>query len=301
MTIVEAVDEYLASYATRIARSTLAVQTIYMRQFVEWIRPVVPLTSISPEHIEQYQSQLRARELARASRAARFNAVRRFFAWAVAHRILLVDPSAAVKREATLRWQPNNVLTEAEMIALLNAPDPETSIGIRDRAILELLYSSGLRRSEIAALDLTDVDLTDRVVFVRCGKGSKQRIVPIGETAVEALTKYLKFARAEFLCFAGVTALFLTSYHCGQRGHRLASASIPIVVHNAARKAGITKRVTPHTLRHSFATHLLRAGADVRYVQELLGHNRIDTTERYTHLEIGDVAEAHRRSHPRGR
>lgn len=303
MTIREIVREYLASYATRIAPSTLEVQTVYIRQFVEWTMEerLFDLTAISRGHIEHYQAQLRTRELARASRTARFNAVRRFFTWAVAHRLLLVDPAAAVQREATLRWEPNNVLSEAEMIALLDGPDAETAIGIRDRAILELLYSSGLRRSEVAALDLTDVDLIDCVVFVRCGKGAKQRIVPIGQTAVEALTKYLKFARPEFLHFPGATALFLASSRCGQRGRRLSSASMPIIVHNAARKAGLTKRVTPHTLRHSFATHLLRAGADVRYVQELLGHNRIDTTERYTHLEIGDVAEAHRRSHPRGK
>ncbi|MBV9496448.1 MAG: tyrosine-type recombinase/integrase [Acidobacteria bacterium] len=147
-----------------------------------------------------------------------------------------------------------------------------------------------------------DVDLTEGVVFVRYAKGAKQRIVPIGESAVEAVRAYLTHARPLSLKYPSVRALFLVSPLGGRAaGRRLRSLTINVIVHAVASKAGITRRVTTHTLRHSFATHLLRAGADVRYVQELLGHNRVDTTGCYTHLDVTDLTEAHRRRHPRAK
>lgn len=311
ISIRDTIDDYLAIYATRICTGTLMLQRNYMGHFLDWTTAhlIFDLRAITREHIEQYQTHLRIveyraragmKKLSASTRRNRFNAVSRFFAWAVSSRILLVDPTVAVKREKGGRWQPENVLTEAEIVMLLEAPDPELPKGIRDRAVLELLYSTGLRRAEIAALELTDIDLTECVLFVRKGKGSKQRLVPIGESAVEALTRYLKFARPLFLMHPRVTGLFLVSLHCGQRGRRLGHNSIMNIVQDAARKAGITKRVTTHTLRHSFATHLLRAGADLRHVQELLGHSRIDATECYTHLNVTDLADAHAKAHPRG-
>jgi site-specific recombinase XerD len=185
---------------------------------------------------------------------------------------------------------------------LLNAPDPGLLVGIRDRAVLELLYSTGLRRAEIVALDLTDVDLTDCIVIVRSGKGGKDRIVPLGETAAEALVNYLTKARSMFLKHPGVTALLLgrrNGRHPG--GQRLGPGSILDIVKRAALRSEIGKRITPHMFRHSFATHLLRAGADLRHVQEMLGHNRIDTTETYTHLDVTDLSAAHAKAHPRGK
>lgn len=312
ISIRETIDDYLAIYATRVVPATVGLQQNYMGHFLDWTTAhlIFDLRIVSREHIEQYKLHLhvveyRARagmkKLSPRTRCERFSAVQRFFAWAVACRILLVDPAVVVRAEVRTKWQPDNLLTEAEMAMLLDAPDPETPKGIRDRAILELLYSTGLRRAEIADLVLSDIDLKDAILFVRNGKGAKQRIVPIGESAVDALTQYLKFARPLFLINPRVTGLFLVSSRCGQRGRRLGHNSVMNIVQEAARAAGITKRVTPHTLRHSFATHLLRAGADLRHVQELLGHSRIDATECYTHLDVTDLADVHLRSHPRGK
>jgi len=162
------------------------------------------------------------------------------------------------------------------------------------------MYSTGLRCAEVSALDLNDVDLTDGLVFVRYAKGAKQRIVPIGESAIEAVKRYVTFARPLIAKHPRVQALFLIG-KCRGKGTRLMKGGIMWTIQKRAREAGITKRVTPHTFRHSFATHLLRAGADLRHVQELLGHIRIDTTECYTHLEVSDLTEAHLRSHPAGK
>jgi integrase/recombinase XerD len=186
------------------------------------------------------------------------------------------------------------------MATLIEALDRDTTTGLRDRALFELLYSTGLRCAEVTALDLADVDLTDGVVFVRKGKGAKQRLVPSGAAAVEAVKQYLIFARPLLLAHPHVQALFVIGHSRG-KGTRLGKGGIRCAIERAARAANITRRVTPHTFGHSFATHLLRAGADLRHVQELLGHSRIDATERYTHLDVDDLAVAHARSHPRGK
>lgn len=311
ISICDAIDAYIASYATRVRFSTAQLQRIYLIHFLTWAstRGLVTLAAATPGHIVEYRKHLMTAEchsakgmrpIAPTTRAERFSAVKRFFVWAVTMRHLVADPTLSVRAPSRQRWQPRGVLTEAEVTALLDAPDRSTEIGIRDAALLELLYSTGLRCAEVAALDLADVDLTEGLVFVRYGKGGKQRLVPVGASAITRLKQYLMQARPLFLKRPGVTALFLASARCGDHGNRLSRSAIRFVVEKAAHRAGLPRRVTPHTLRHSFATHLLRAGADLRHVQELLGHARVDSTERYTHLDAHDVADAHARSHPRG-
>jgi site-specific recombinase XerD len=224
----------------------------------------------------------------------------RFFTWLSSARRIVINPATQIDLGRAEPHQPTNVMTEAETVLLIDSTDGDSPILIRDRAILELLYSTGLRRAEIAALDLTDIDLADRTVFVRCGKGSKQRLVPMGDPAAEALVNYLTKSRPALLRHPGIVALFLVS-NKGGRGLRLGMKSMSDVTRRAAARAGLDRRVTPHTLRHSFATHLLRAGADLRYVQELLGHASPCTTEHYTHLVVADLTEEHSRSHPRGK
>lgn len=162
---------------------------------------------------------------------------------------------------------------------------------------MELLYSPGLRRAEVAALDLTDVDLAGGVVFVRSGKGGKSCLVPLGDRAADVERRYVEKERPR----CSGAALFVASERSGAAGRRLAPASIEDRVERAAEKARIGRVVTPHAFRHGPATHLLRAGAGLRHVQAILGHARIDTTEAYTHLDLKDLAAAHARSHPRGR
>lgn len=310
-------ERYLeARQSSGIRPATLRLQRALLGGFLRWLfeRGVRDLRHVAPEDVRAYQRHLvtyryrRSRAegapkkpLSSRTRYDALAAVRRFFRWLVEVRLLLADPAAALEPGRRKRFAPANVLTEAEARSLLEAPDTQTPIGLRDRALLELLYSSGLRRAEAAALDLTDVDLTGGTVLVRAGKGGRSRLVPLGENAARVLGLYVEKARPELLRRPGVAALFLCAERCGQTGNRLSVASIRARIALVAREAGIERRVTPHALRHSLATHLLRAGASLCHVQAILGHARIDTTEAYTHLDIGDLARAHARSHPRGR
>lgn len=178
-----------------------------------------------------------------------------------------------------------------EVFALMEAPDDNSVLSLRDRAILELLYGAGLRVSELVGLDVRDVDLEEGHVRV-IGKGLKERIVPIGSKAIDALRKYLGVRSAK----PGVTALFLNN-----RGGRLTSRSVARRLDKAAMAAAVSRHVHPHTLRHTFATHMLDGGADLREIQELLGHSRLSTTQRYTHVTLRRLQEVYDRSHPRAR
>jgi len=283
--------------------ATLQLDAIRLGAFVHFLaeRGVKDLYAVGPEELSAYQRHLGASPLAPRTRYDALAAVCRFFRFLVASRLLLVDPSVHLELGHRRPFRPVNVLSEAEVERLLAAADVTAPIGLRDRALLELLYSSGLRRAEVCALDVTDVDLTEGLVFVRSGKGGKDRLVPLGETAAEALRGYLRTARPRFVRCPGNPALFLAAEGCGTTGNRLSAAALKERVALLGEKAGLARRVTPHTLRHSLATHLLRAGAGLRHVQAILGHSRIDTTEAYTHLDVHDLARAHARSHPRGR
>ncbi|MGD0566257.1 MAG: site-specific tyrosine recombinase XerD [Candidatus Goldiibacteriota bacterium] len=184
------------------------------------------------------------------------------------------------------------VLAEVEIEKLLSAPDLSKKEGIRDRAIMELLYSAGLRVSELAGLELTDINLEEKVV--RCyGKGSKERLVPLGDYAVDALAEYIDIRREFLKDFS--QHLFLT-----RLGKKFTREGIWKVVKGYAKKSGITKDVYPHIFRHSFATHLLAGGADLRSVQEMLGHSDISTTQIYTHVDRSGLKKIHKQFHPRG-
>lgn len=309
-------ERYLeARQSSGIRPATVRLQRALLAAFLRWLaeRGVRDLRHVAPEDVRAYQRHLAMyryrrskaegaphKQLAQRSRYDALAAVRRFFRWLVEVRLLLADPAASQEPGRRRRFQPANVLTEAEARSLLEAPDTRTPIGLRDRALVELLYSSGLRRAEAAALDLTDVDLTGGTVLVRAGKGGRSRLVPLGENAARVLGLYVERARPGLLRRPGVSALFLAADRCGQTGNRLSTASIRARIALLAQKAGIQRQVTPHALRHSLATHLLRAGAGLRHVQAILGHARIDTTEAYTHLDAGDLARAHARCHPRG-
>jgi integrase/recombinase XerD len=200
------------------------------------------------------------------------------------------DVASGVAAPATSRLLPHP-LAVAEVVRLLDATGDATPGGLRDRAALELLYGAGLRISEAVGIDVDDLDVRDRLVRVR-GKGDRERIVPYGEPAAEALDAWLVQGRSTLA--PRVPALFLNL-----RGGRLSRQGLWLVVGRAAERAGLDGRVTPHTLRHSFATHLLDGGADVREVQELLGHASVSTTQVYTLVSRGAMHEVYARAHPR--
>ena len=221
------------------------------------------------------------------------SSLRRFYQYAVRQGTIQADPSLQIERPKLPRGLPKS-MTEAEVEALLNAPEGNTALGLRDRAMLETLYASGLRVSELVNLKLAEVSLDMGVVRVM-GKGSKERLVPLGEEALDGLTHYLTEARAVLLKGKQADALFVTA-----RAAAMTRQMFWYLIKRYALRAGIQKPLSPHTLRHAFATHLLNHGADLRVVQMLLGHADISTTQIYTHVARERLKQLHGKHHPRG-
>ena len=236
--------------------------------------------------VRAYVARLHQRRLSKATIARKLAAVRSCFRFLARRGALPANPARQVRSPRLGRRLPS-FLPVDEATVLLNAPPEPSAAGARDRALLELLYASGLRVAEGCGLDLDDLDEARRTVRV-VGKGDKERVVPVGETALEALAAHLAMRGRRR------GPLFLNA-----RGGRLTSRSALRIVRARARQAGIDQRVTPHTLRHSFATHMLGAGADLRLIQELLGHSRLSTTQRYTHVSPEHLMRVYDRAHPR--
>ncbi len=225
--------------------------------------------------------------------AAEASVLRSFFRWLAARRVVLFNPAENLKLGNRTQPLPKAVLSESEISALLSAPGRDT-LGLRDRAILETLYSTGLRRAELCGLDLYDLDHAGELVRVRQGKGRRDRIVPIGRAALAAIRRYLRDARPELVETPKEPALFVAAI----THRRLHVKTLNLIVRKHAEAAGIAKRVTPHVLRHTCATDLLRGGADIRPVQAILGHASVATTQIYTRVAVEDLVVVHRRHHP---
>lgn len=218
--------------------------------------------------------------------------IRMFFRFLVINNYLEQDITNVLDSPRLWKILPE-VLSEQEVEKLLKAPDTRTKYGLRDKAIIELMYAAGLRVSELVNLNMSDINID--VGFLRCmGKGSKERIIPLGRTAIMALNNYLKKTRAGFMKDLLAGNVFVT-----QRGKFFTRQGIWKLIKIYARSSGIKKTITPHTLRHSFATHLLSNGADLRVVQELLGHSDITTTQIYTHVDRNRLKSIHKQFHPR--
>ena len=237
----------------------------------------------------QFQSKAKIASINR-----RLSTLRRFYRLHAAQATIAADPTLRVKSPKLPRSLPRN-LSEDQVAALLGAPDTETPLGLRDRAMLETLYATGLRVSELVGLKLSQVSLDMGVVRV-LGKGNKERLVPLGEEAIDWLKRYCATARAELGGDAKAEAVFVTA----RRGPMSRQAFWQLIKRHAAT-AGIARAaLSPHTLRHAFATHLLNHGADLRVVQLLLGHSDITTTTIYTHVARERLKQLHHRHHPRG-
>lgn len=255
-------------------------------------RGVTSPAAISPRALRAWLGDLDARELSRATIQRRLSAARGFLKALVDEGILEVNPAVGLRQRRGARHLPT-VLGEEEIGRLLAAPDPTTPLGLRDRALLELMYSAGTRAAETVGLDRAHLDLARGVARV-LGKGRKERLVAVGSFAAEALSAYLSDPRRPKPSRTAGDALFLS-----QRGTRLTTRSLENVVAKHVLAAGIHRHATPHTLRHSFATHLLDRGADLRSVQELLGHEHLVTTQIYTHVSVARLAEIYEKAHPR--
>lgn len=235
---------------------------------------------------------LRSEGLAARSVARAVHAIRGLYRFAVREGLLVNDPMENLRAPKVFKGLPR-YLTGQEVERLLEAPDTSAPLGLRDRAILEVLYASGLRASELIGLRREDLDL--EVGLLRClGKGRKERLVPVGAVALEWVGRYLAEARGSLMRRGAAAELFVN-----HRGGRLSRMGLWRIVRRHAVTAGVERKLTPHVLRHSFATHLLEHGADLRALQAMLGHADISTTQIYTHLDRAYLREMHRRFHPR--
>ena len=308
--VVRAVRSYLDHLVVErgLADNTLKSYRRDLRRYAGWlsVRGVETLDAVREDTVTEFLVALREGDaehppLGAGSAARTVVAVRGFHRFAVREGLTQVDPSAAVRPPAPAKRLPK-ALPLADIERILEAAGaPGTALAMRDRALLEVLYGTGARISEAVGLDLDDLDLADPgeqgtggTVLLR-GKGSKERIVPVGSYAREAVETYLVRGRPELASTGtGLPAVFLNA-----RGGRLSRQSAWTVLAKAAERAGVHVDVSPHTLRHSFATHLLDGGADVRVVQELLGHASVTTTQVYTLVTVDSLREVYATSHPR--
>lgn len=251
------------------------------------------LVNVSREQITGYMTQLKEKGLAAATIARKLAAIKAFYRFMTAEGYMDANPAEVVEA-GTKGIKLPRVLSEDEVVRLLNQPDIKTAEGFRDRTMLEVLYATGMRVSELINLTLERVDLNMKYI-IAFGKGSKERIVPLGSVAAEFLQQYLEKVRPKLTHAGRNTNIVFLAFG----GHELTRQRFWQIIRAYGRKANINKALTPHILRHSFATHLLDNGADLRSVQELLGHSDISTTQIYTHLTNKRLRDIYAKAHPR--
>lgn len=276
-----------------LSKNTLVSYRLDITGFADWLeKQSISLMQANEADIQHYLAARfptsKPRSISRL-----IASLRRFYRHALREGTITVDPTLQIEAPKLPRSLPKS-LNEDEVEALLNAPDITQPIGLRDRAMLELLYACGLRVSELVGLRVTEVSLQEGVIRVT-GKGSKTRLVPMGEEAVEWLARYLKDARPVILQKRLCDSMFVT-----HRGEAMTRQAFWYLIKRYALQAGISKHLSPHVLRHAFATHLLNHGADLRVVQMLLGHADISTTQIYTHVARERLKQLHAVHHPRG-
>ena len=259
------------------------------------------LAGLTREILDEYRihlfyAQHRGQLLSRGSQNARFSAVKAFARFLFRENYLLTDITAMLENSTRVKPLPRVILSERETVRLLEAPDPNTPLGLRDRAAMEIFYGTAIRNSELRRLRLEHIDFDRKVLIIELGKGGKSRVVPLGEEAEIWLAEYLQKGRLYLLKDPHQRLVFLTI-----GGKILGRQYLASLVRHYGQKIGLEKVVTPHVLRHSCATHMLRRGAGLRQLQALLGHSSLDTTVIYTRVEISDLARVLARYHPRER
>ncbi|WP_298925022.1 site-specific tyrosine recombinase XerD [uncultured Ramlibacter sp.] len=277
-----------------LAKNTLAAYRRDLALYARWLAGErgLQLPASSEADLSAYFAARHAQTRA-TSANRRLTVFKRYFRWALRERLIHADPTLKLQAAKQPLRVPKT-LSEAQVEALLAAPDTDTPLGLRDRTMLELIYASGLRVSELVTLKTFNVSMNEGVLRV-LGKGSKERLVPFGQVARDWIARYLDEARAAILAGQQTDDLFVTA-----RGAGMTRAMFWVIVKKQAHAARITAPLSPHTLRHAFATHLLNHGADLRAVQMLLGHADITTTTIYTHVARERLKQLHAQHHPRG-
>jgi len=276
-----------------LSRNTLAAYRRDLELYARWLATRGRQLPATEEADLQAYFAARHADTKATSANRRLTVFKRYFRWALRERLITADPTLRLQ-SAKQPLRVPKTLTEAQVEALLDAPDVDTPLGLRDRTMLEVMYASGLRVSELVNIKTYNVGMNEGVLRVM-GKGSKERLVPFGQVARDWIVRYLAEARAAILAGQQSEDLFVTA-----RGQGMTRAMFWVIVKKHAHTAGITAPLSPHTLRHAFATHLLNHGADLRAVQMLLGHADISTTTIYTHVARERLKQLHSQHHPRG-
>jgi integrase/recombinase XerD len=279
-----------------LSRNTLESYRRDLQKFAEWLQQQRDASLLQATHvdIQGFLAHLFTQQKAKATSTSRaISSLKRLFRYLLRQNKVATDPTLQIATPKLPRSLPKS-LTEEDVESLLNAPEVETLLGMRDRTMFEVLYATGLRVSELVNLSVAQVSLDMGVVRVM-GKGSKERLVPLGEEALDWLQKYLKEVRPLLLSEKLSDAMFVT-----QRGGAMTRQMFWYLIKRHAKHVGLDKPLSPHTLRHAFATHLLNHGADLRVVQMLLGHSDISTTQIYTHVARERLKALHAKHHPRG-
>lgn len=278
-----------------LSDNTLSAYRNDLTQFARWLEQenVASLLVIERVQLMDYLALRSEQQRSPRSSARLLSSLRRFYTWCRRERLIDEDPTRLLSAPKLGRPLPDT-LSEAEVEKLLEAPNCETPLGLRDRSMLELLYATGLRVSELVSLKEHQVNLRQGVVRIT-GKGQKERLVPMGDLAIDWLRRYIREARPELTAGNMSEVLFLTN-----RKEGMTRQAFWYLIKRYAREVGIQTHLSPHTLRHAFATHLLNHGADLRAVQMLLGHSNISTTQIYTHVARARLQALHAQHHPRG-
>ena len=301
-TLASLVDAWLLRLKERnYSERTLQMNQGALRQFLGWAeeRDLRKPEQFTKVHLESFQSYLwrwqkaNGEPLGISTQRQRLGAIQRLFSHLCKTNHILANPASELELPRKKQRQLPKGLNQQELKDLMNVPDVSDPLGVRERAMLETLYATAVRRSELINLDVEDVDLIARTVHVREGKGGKNRLVPIGQRAVDWLQKYLQKTRPQLMVESTEKALFISGY-----GERLSSGYLGNWMKKTLRSAGIEKHGCCHLLRHSCATHMLENGADIRLIQQFLGHERLDTTSIYTQVAITHLQEIYKQTHP---
>ena len=289
---------------TNCSHRTIEEYLYKMNHFINFLYQIglTDIYEIRKDHIIGYQKEIfyklndKGKQNQPQTQNNYLKTVKSFFAFLKNQGYLSYDPSKDVSYAKTSRRLPKTILTPKEIRKLLKTPDINTPLGYRDRAILEVLYSTGIRRQELLNLKLEDIDYEKGFLRVNRGKGDKDRVVPLGKLACKYLENYIKLVRIDLQRIRNSQYLFLSL-----AGTPMEETSLRKRLHKYTQKARINKTITPHVFRHTCATHLIQQKANIRCVQEILGHKSLDTTQKYTQITITDLKEAHQKCHPRER